>query len=81
MTKRNKKKEKIRGRERPGESEVTVFIIAPDPLHRSGLSRAGPFNWEVNLRNQAGDENDKKKHFGILPLQRHLTFLMTFEPV
>lgn len=51
------------GRERPGESEVTVFITAPDPLHRSGLSRAGPFNWEVNLRNQAGDENDKKKAF------------------
>lgn len=55
--------------ERAAESEVTVFIIAADPLHRSGLSRAGPFNWEVNLRNRAGDENDKKKK-GI-PVSRH----------
>ncbi len=58
--KQNEKRKEIRGRARPGESEVTVFIIAPDPLHRSGLSRAVPFNWEVNLRNQASDETIKK---------------------
>lgn len=38
------------GRKRPAESEVTDSIKAPDPLHRTGLSRAAPFNWEVNLR-------------------------------
>ena len=70
---------------KPGESEVTIFIIAPGPLHYSGesQSRAKPFNWVVNSRNETVDENDKKKkrHSGILSLQRHLTFLMTFELV
>lgn len=46
--------------ERPAESEVAVFVTAPDPLHRAGLSRAGPFNCQLNLKNQAADENDKK---------------------
>ena len=55
---RGEKRQEERESKRPGESGVTVFITAPDPLHRSGPSRAGPFNWEVNLR---GDENDKKK--------------------
>lgn len=54
--KRGRQKQKLR----PGESQVAIFITAPDPLHCSGLSWTEPFNWEVNSRNQAGDENDKK---------------------
>lgn len=48
---------------KPGESEVTIFIIAPGPLHYSGesQSRAKPFNWVVNSRNETVDENDKEK--------------------
>lgn len=49
------------GRKRPAESEVTDSIKAPDPLHRSGLSRAAAFQLGGKFKNQAADENDKKK--------------------
>lgn len=34
-------REEKRRSERPGESEVTVFITAPDPLHCSGRAEPG----------------------------------------
>lgn len=70
------------GRKRPEESEVTDSIKAPDPLHRSGLSRAAPFKWEANLRiGRLMKMIKKRQHSAILSLRRHLTFLMTFEPL
>lgn len=73
------RREEKKGRGRPGESEVTVFIKAPGLLHCSFGGRGGSFNRVLNSRNQTLDEEDKKRHSGIPPPRRHLTFLMTFE--
>lgn len=51
------------------------YSTRPITLQRSG--RAGPFNWGVNSRDGAADEND---NWSIPSVQSHLTFLMTFEP-
>lgn len=65
------------GRKRPGESEVTVCITAPDPLRRAGpgLSTGTEESGGGLMKAIKGGGS------GILPPQSHLTFLMTFEPV
>lgn len=50
------------GRKRPAESEVTRSIRAADLLHEPGRA----FNWELNLKNQATDESDKRKKNSLL---------------
>lgn len=40
-----------------------MFIKAADHSYCNCLSRAVPFNRAINLRNQMGDEIDKKKAF------------------
>lgn len=79
--KRNRKRLKCSKKNKIKEAKG-IFIKAADHSYCNCLSRAVPFNRAINLRNQMGDEIDKKKrHSGIPSLQRHLTFVMTFELV
>lgn len=80
--KRNRKRLKCSKKNKIKEAKG-IFIKAADYSYCNCLSRAVPFNRAINLRNQMGDEIDKKKkrHSGIPSLQRHLTFVMTFELV